>query len=216
MSDEIISDAALDDLPIFPLDDVVLLPGALLPLHIFEDRYREMTRDALEGHQLLCMTRIADDSEPPDVHTVAGIGRIIAARETDDGRYYLLLRGVARVRIEEELPASRSYRRVRAVVLDGDATARPMVLTATETQLVSLCDRLAEAIGDDDGKLRELVRDAESPGERADLVCSALVSDPDERQRMLETLDPADRLDRMIELLARATSEMGNTPEMLN
>lgn len=207
---------ALAALPLFPLDDVVLLPGALLPLHVFEPRYREMTRDALDGHQLVCMTRIASDDDPPAVTPVAGVGKIIACRETDDGRYYVLLRGVARVHIDEELAPDKSYRRARVTVLDDNATGRPLVVSATEGQLVSLCDRLSDAIGDDDGRLRELVREADSPGGRADLVCSALVSDPDERQRMLETLDPADRLDRMVELLARATAEMGQTPELLN
>jgi Lon protease-like protein len=214
-----IDPSALSELPIFPLEDVVLFPGAVLPLHIFEPRYREMTRDAMDSHQLLAMTRLRDDdddSDSPPVHEIAGLGRIVACRETDDGRYYLLVRGLARVRIEEELPLDRAYRRVRAVLLEDAATDQPQVLTATEGQLVALCDRLADVLGDDGDKLRELVREGDTPGSRADLVTAALIADPDERQRLLETLDPADRMSRVIELIARASAEIGQDPDLLN
>jgi Lon protease-like protein len=208
-----IEGAALAALPIFPLPEVVLFPGTLLPLHVFEERYRELTRDALEGHQLLAMTRLrtdhpAADPDRPPVYPIAGIGEIQASRETEDGRYYLVLRGLARIAIREELPLERSYRRVRAALLPDLPSERPELVTACESQLISLCDRLAGALPDAD-ELRDLVREARSPGERADLVAGALISDADERQSLLETLDPADRLERLIELVADALAELG-------
>lgn len=207
-----IDGAALAELPIFPLPDVVLFPNELLPLHIFEERYREMTRDVLDGHGLIAMTRLRSedhsDSEQPEVFPIAGLGKIEAARETPDGRYLILVRGLARIAIREELPLDRSYRRVRAALVPDVPSDRPELVSACAQQLVSLCDRLADAF-EEAGELREVVRTVDTPGARADVITAAVVSDPDERQRLLETLDPADRLDRLLELVAEAMVSLG-------
>lgn len=207
-----IDGAALAELPIFPLPDVVLFPNELMPLHVFEDRYRDMTRDILDGHGLMAMTRLrsADhsDSEQPEVFPIAGLAKVEAARETSDGRYLLLVRGIARIAIREELPLERSYRRVRAALVPDVPSERPELVTACAQQLVALCDRLADAFDEAD-ELREVVRTVDTPGERADVITAAMVSDPDERQSLLETLDPADRLERLLELVAEAMVSLG-------
>src|SRR6266567_2216926 len=109
-------------LPIFPLPNCVLLPGGLLPLHVFEPRYRELTRDSLAGHHLIGVARLRPGYEAsyygrPPVYERCGVGRIICSEELPDGRFALLLRGVARVEIARELPPDRAYRRVEARVL---------------------------------------------------------------------------------------------------
>ena len=105
---------ALDALPIFPLPDAVLLPGGLLPLHIFEPRYREMTRDCLAGARVMAIARIEacrlGRAGEPAVSPSIGLGRIIASDELDDGRFLLVLRGIARAHIEHELSTTRPYR----------------------------------------------------------------------------------------------------------
>src|SRR5262247_1745178 len=105
----------LEALPIFPLPNCVLLPGGLLPLHVYEPRYRELTRDCLAGHQLMGVARLRPGYETsyygrPPVFEKCGIGRIICSEELPDGRYTLLLRGVARAEIARELPGERCYR----------------------------------------------------------------------------------------------------------
>ncbi len=185
--------AALEALPIFPLPDVVLLPGAVLPLNVFEPRYRDMTRDALAGERLLGMARLRPghagdyDARPP-VYDIVGLGRIITANKTGDGRYQMLLRGVARVRIVEELPPDQSYRLVRAVLLDSEQSSRPQLLNIGGEQLIALCDRLADSVEGAAG-LRDIVREAATPGACADLISAALLADPEERQRLLEMLE---------------------------
>lgn len=209
-----IDGAALASLPLFPLPDVVLFPGALMPLHIFEARYREMTRDALAGPGLLAMARLRgdsknqDDLQRPAVYPIAGVGKIEASRQTDDGRYYLVLRGLARIAIREELPGEGSYRRVRAAVVPDVPADRPELVAAYERQLVAMCHRLTEAVPEAEA-LDEMLREAESAGERADLVAAALVSDPDARQQLLETLDPTERLTELIGLVAEGLAELG-------
>lgn len=105
--------------PIFPLPSVVLVPGAFLPLHIFEPRYRRMLADALAGERLIAMAmplpaRPDDVAERPRVHPVAGLGRIVQHVPYPDGRSDVLLAGIARVRIEAELDSDLPYRTVRA------------------------------------------------------------------------------------------------------
>src|SRR5689334_16300545 len=91
--------ASLSDLAIFPLPNCVLLPGGLLPLHVFEPRYRELTRDCLAGNRLMAIARLQPGYEVayharPPVQPLCGVGRILCADELPDGRFHLLLRGV--------------------------------------------------------------------------------------------------------------------------
>ena len=115
----------------------MLLPGGLLPLHVFEPRYRELTRDCLAGHQLMGVARLRPGYETayygrPPVYERCGVGRIICSEELPDGRFALLLRGVARAEIARELPsrpqlpAGRGARARRRV-----ATIRPTPTTTT-------------------------------------------------------------------------------------
>lgn len=88
----------LEDLALFPLPGMVLFPGAVMPLHIFEARYRAMTEACLQTSRLLAMAKLREDDsgeQPPAVHPIAGLGRIEASRKLSDGRYYLLVRGIA-------------------------------------------------------------------------------------------------------------------------
>ena len=114
------TDAELSDFsgraPIFPLPNVVLFPNALLPLHIFEPRYRQMTADALLGERLIAMGLIQSQDESlgsptkPRIHEIMGIGKIIAHEKLEDGRYYLVLRGLARAKLLRDEPVELPYR----------------------------------------------------------------------------------------------------------
>ncbi len=204
---------ALDELAIFPLPNAVLLPGGLMPLHVFEPRYREMIRDALAGDRLIAIARLCpgyqeDYEGRPAVYPHCGIGRIIAAEETDDGRYLIVLRGLARVAIDHELAPTRSYRQVAAQILVDDQTTRPDAVARGHRQLVALCDRLALALDRGGAQLRALVADCQHPGSCADAIAAALVIDHGERQILLERLDPADRLDRVIDHVSRLLCQL--------
>jgi Lon protease-like protein len=194
--------AALTSLPIFPLANCVLLPGGLLPLHVFEPRYRELTRDCLAGHQLMGIARLRPGYETtyygrPPVFEKCGVGRIICSEELPDGRFALLLRGVARAEIARELPSQRNYRLVEARPLDDDYYD-PQDAHDHQRRLIILCDRLAEVIEHGGAQLRDLVRSFDSPGACADAIAAALVMDPDARQELLEARDPMVRLQRTL------------------
>src|SRR2546422_10673705 len=108
----------LPALPIFPLPGAVLLPHALVPLHIFEPRYRKMTQDCDAGLRVLALANIPDDraaaERPPRVLPAIGIGVLTRVDRLPDGRFNIVLRGVQRAVIERELPTAEPYRLVPA------------------------------------------------------------------------------------------------------
>ena len=100
--------------PIFPLAGALLFPRAQLPLHIFEPRYRAMVRDALAGDGLIAMVQPRDGNEPPAVFDIGCLGRIVGSEELEDGRFNIVLEGVARIRIFSEAEVGTLYRQVEA------------------------------------------------------------------------------------------------------
>ena len=100
--------------PIFPLAGAILFPRAQLPLHIFEPRYRAMVRDALASDRCIAMVQPKDDGEPPKLFEIGCLGRIVGSEELDDGRFNIVLEGVARVRIASEARVETPYRQVDA------------------------------------------------------------------------------------------------------
>jgi Lon protease-like protein len=109
-------ESALLRVPIFPLAGALLFPRSQLPLHIFEPRYRAMTRDAIAGDRLIGMVqpKDKDNAEPPDLFEIGCIGRIGACEELDDGRFNLVLEGLSRFRIAREAEVDTPYRQVDA------------------------------------------------------------------------------------------------------
>ena len=108
---------------LFPLPNLVHFPWALQPLHIFEPRYRQMTADALTGDQLITMVLLREGWEGdylgnPAIHDVACLGRVLAHQRLPDGRYDLMLFGLRRVRILEELETEKLYRTARVELID--------------------------------------------------------------------------------------------------
>lgn len=96
--------------PIFPLPNVVLFPHTFLPLHVFEPRYRRMVTDALAAERLITMVLAREVRPPgasPSIHAIGSLGRIEVAEPLEDGRFDILLRGIARVALGrvDERPA---------------------------------------------------------------------------------------------------------------
>src|SRR4051812_36364507 len=113
---------SLAALPVFPLPSAVLLPYEVLPLHVFEPRYREMTQYVVTHGGVLALASPARGGEGdyegrPPLEPVCGAGLVVRHEKLDDGRYNILVRGVARVHVTDELPADQKFRRIRAELL---------------------------------------------------------------------------------------------------
>jgi hypothetical protein len=100
-------------IPLFPLTGAVVLPHGQLPLNVFEPRYLNMVFDALSGPRLIGMVQPLDgtDNELPAIHHTGCAGRIVSFSETQDGRVLLVLSGVSRFDINQELELHNKYRR---------------------------------------------------------------------------------------------------------
>jgi Lon protease-like protein len=186
--------AALDTMPVFPLRGVVLFPGAALPLHVFEPRYRAMLADSLATHRCIAMALIDDETapEPPPIARVAGAGIVVEHQPLPDGRSNIVLLGCARVRLDE-LPFVAPYRRARARVVEDVATpvagADRAALHAAAAAFLAQARRLD--IGFDFALPRE---DAGDAAAAADLYAHHLIVDARVRQRALEQVDIAARV----------------------
>jgi uncharacterized protein len=188
----------LAELSIFPLPHATLFPGAVLPLHVFEPRYREMVRNALAGRGLIAVARLkpgfeSDYEGRPPVFEVCGVGVIETCSERNDGRFDLTLRGLSRVRIVEELPPARAFRQVRAERLES-STPTPALVAAWLSKLGALWGRLAPHLPEPVRDLKALTRGADDAAAYSDRLAAALVADPEAGQALLEETDPAERL----------------------
>jgi Lon protease-like protein len=99
---------------IFPLPGALLFPRLNLPLHIFEPRYRSLVSDALARDRRIAMIQPRDESLVPELFDIGCVGRIAAVEALDDGRYNIVLEGVARFRISKEIDATTPFRQVEA------------------------------------------------------------------------------------------------------
>lgn len=139
---------ALLRIPVFPLAGALLFPGAQLPLHIFEPRYRAMVRDALASDGLIGMIQPRDREEPPHLFEIGCIGRIAGSEELDDGCFNIVLEGISRFRIAREAEVETPYRQVDAdrSGFDEPDEAEPLGL-AQRAELEREARRYADALG---------------------------------------------------------------------
>lgn len=195
--------AALDEIPIFPLPQVVLFPEAALPLHVYEPRYRVMLRDCLARHGALVIAQIVPGEDAwgrPRIASIAGGGVIAEHQPLPDGRSNIVVMGKARLRLEELDPEEGlPYRRARATVVPEAEVAVP---ESERTALVAAATMFATAVRKHDPMFSFKLPPAVEAGRLADLCAFQLVVDATVRQAVLEELDPLRRVRRVIEQLA--------------
>ncbi len=202
-------ETAASALKVFPLSSVVLFPGMAVPLHIFEARYRELVKDSLASNRVMAMSQPAagaarESVARPTLNPICCAGVIAWHEELAGGRYNIIVRGVARARISEELPARKQYREVRAEILGDPAFSGP-----EEEQLRQTVFELGGLLPHSFGQTVLQNAASASGGSLADAMAAALVIDLERRQQLLSELDIRRRLlgvvDEVGELIARLT-----------
>jgi uncharacterized protein len=198
---------------LFPLPNLVLFPHVAQPLHVFEPRYRRLTADTLAGDRLMAVVLLqpgweGDYEGRPPVYPVACLGHVIADKKLPDGRYHLLLRGLARIRLTEELADGKPYRTSRAEVL-AEAPAPPAEAKGLRRQLAeAVLPRLPSGPAGD--QLRELIGGELPLGPLCDVLGFALPLALERKQGLLAEPDVAARARALLELL---TAERRFPPE---
>lgn len=205
-----------ETLPVFPLTGVLLLPGTVLPLHVFEPRYRAMVEDTLSADRVFGMIQPfapQQDNRPmpgaenqkPDLYKVGCAGYIEKWEKLPEGRFFVQLRGVNRFRFEVEFALQRGYRRVKA-----------NYQTFPDGKLHEgwRCDRLAvlralKSYGQAHGlEVKPEQAERFSDLELVNLLSVSLPFHPAEKQALLEAMTLKDRENVLIDLL-----RLGSGPE---
>jgi Lon protease-like protein len=194
-----------DEVPVMTLPNVAFFPQALLPLHIFEPRYRHMLRDVLASNRIFAVACLDSDAaaldqrfEPP--HRVACIGLIRACQKNDNGTSNLLLQGLCRVAIEK-IVGDEPYRRIRIRALASRPGAAPAVNAKLRTELAGLIKlKLKLTPGGSDG-MTDLLKTVEDPEIFADIAAFNLCDSVAVKQKVLETLDVNRRLGLLLRVM---------------
>lgn len=198
---------------LFPLPNVVLFPEQSLSLHVFEPRYRKLVSDVLEQGLLLAVPRLkpgfdANYYGAPPVFSLCGVGQITEYSRLPDGRYNIVVLGLGRGRILEE-QRSEPYRMARITPVDDVPLSDTLTLEMLRTELLKLFRRVAPQLPGPAKELEIRLREAGDAARCADVLAGALLEDADERQALLEELDPSRRLTSLIAHTHQLASRFG-------
>ena len=99
-----------EQIPIFPLSNFIIFPETTTPLNIFEPRYIQMVDDAMKSHRIIGMIQPKKNDKIPNLYNIGCAGKITSFHETEDGRYLIILVGISRFKILEEINTEKLYR----------------------------------------------------------------------------------------------------------
>jgi len=182
------------EIPAMTLPGVVFFPKAMMPLHIFEPRYRQMLADALDGHRMFALLgldeKAAEDEdavEPPFMMASAGMIRI--CKMNPDGTSNLLLQGVSRIRVLEVV-REEPYRIVKVEEL---TSSEDVVEPGTRAELAQLLDENRNLGGEATEEMLASLNPLDDDEAYVDLVAFVLCKETLRKQRLLETLELSKR-----------------------
>ncbi|HSE83050.1 MAG TPA: LON peptidase substrate-binding domain-containing protein [Thermodesulfobacteriota bacterium] len=188
--------------PLFPLATVVFFPNTLLPLHVFEPRYRQMVNDVLCGERIIGMILLKPGWEKgyygnPEVYSVACMGRVISVEPLEEGKFNIVLFGLKRVKVLEIIK-DFPYRAVRVGILEDIHGNSEYIYRERIKQIISTWNDML-------GKEQESHRiniAPELPIERlTDTLASSIISNVFEKQHLLEEPDIEKRAVRILDYL---------------
>ena len=197
------------EVPVMTLPNVAFFPQALLPLRIFEARYRQMLSDVLCGNRIFAVAGVDGDAaaaggfEPP--HRVACIGLVRACQEDDDGTSRVILQGLCRVAIES-IVGDEPYRMIRIRALASSPGAPPGENAKLQSELSRLI-RLRLKLSPDEGEgAATMLAAVKDPEIFADIAAFNLCKNAALKQKLLETLDVNRRLSLLLGILRSEVS----------
>lgn len=198
---------ALGVVPVFPLPNCVLLPCEPFPLHIFEERYKQMTEMALSTKRLIVLAHQKPGGE--EIYPIAGLGKIVIDDRFSDGRFNILLLGLKRIKIKQFLQ-EQPFRMAEVELLeDRFSTTSSSLLSSLESELLAGANQFVSQLGE------SAYQDKENPtaflknltlgmfplGVLTDIVASMMPVSSLEKQMVLEEMDVIARCEKLIFVL---------------
>jgi ATP-dependent Lon protease len=199
------------EVPVMTLPNTVFFPGIALPLHIFEPRYRVMLTHVLSSYRMFAVAaldrkRVVFPHAPEPLHEVASVGIVRACRKAADGTSDLLLEGITRVRIKR-IVREAPYRVVAVTPLKSCSAAPAHELRDLRSDLLRTVNLRAKLPMPMPPRFEHMLHKVEDPSDLCDITVYALLCNFSFKQRMLETLDPAERLRETIAQLRRELAD---------
>jgi Lon protease-like protein len=200
--------------PIFPLPNVVLFPFVALPLHIFEERYRRMVEDALEGERLIAMALLkpgweTNQDPAPPIYDMVCLGRITAEERLPSGEFNIVVTGLHRAVVVEELQSDLPYRQGKLELYRDYYADEPVVSRDRRNRELLLNFRRLFPRSRADSLFSQVL-EAELPlGVTCDLLAAALRIGMADKQSLLEELDVDLRSDALIDKIHELLPEAG-------
>ena len=193
-------------LPIFPLGNAIMFPGGNLPLNIFEPRYVNMIQDAMRSDQLIGMIQPRDDTEKSALFDIGCAGRITRYEENNDGRIEIVLTGLCRFTLKEELVSMRGY---RLVVPDWSAHACDYDIPepASEMASASFKNALKRYFNENNMEADWTVLEKLDAEELANSLFSFLPLTPEDKQLLVEIDTFEDRLTAFTAVLENSNNK---------
>jgi Lon protease-like protein len=185
--------------PLFPLPGAILFPRSQLPLHIFEPRYREMVRDALEGSGRIGMIQPhAPEDEGAPLYPIGCVGEIVGVEELEDGRYNIVLLGTSRFRLIGEADLDTAYRNAEVDAGAFDESEPPPLAMTLRAEVEREARRLGDAmrLSVDWAAVRRL--DDEM---LVNAIAQVAPFDVGAKQALLEAATLSDRADLLVQLM---------------
>ncbi|RKX33255.1 MAG: hypothetical protein DRP71_10665 [Verrucomicrobia bacterium] len=186
------------EIPVMTLPGTVFFPHTLLPLHIFEPRYRRMLKEILKEDRIFAVAALdrkaaaqPDTNDPPCPVATAGLIRM--CQTNTDGTSNLLLQGFTRIRIDSIIQES-PYRIIRVRPLTSSAGAEPDRLAALRHELIRLAQMKTQMGGQVPEEVMQMLDHIDDPDAMSDLAAYTLCDDPAFKQTLLESVEIKNRL----------------------
>lgn len=217
MSDALEKVSGIEHIPIFPLP-LVLLPNEVLPLHIFEPRYRTMLDDTEAGDQMFGVSRFDPDEATDDRPEIGSVGCVAELRDVQrmpDGRSNILTTGVVRYRIIDYVDLGKPYLTAQIEFFEDDAVEGTLLREKAD-EVFGLFERIAKAafdIGGNRGEVPEIQQ--ADPEALSFLVTAAFNLDDAVKYEFIEMTSTLDRLERLRNILVQAVDQMESSAEII-
>jgi Lon protease-like protein len=190
---------------IMTLPNAILFPQALLPLYVFEPRYRAMLRESLESQRMFAVALPhGSTSAAPVPHRVAGVGLIRACVDKPDGSSNLILQGVSRVRFTDFVQEKPYYvGRIEILSTEESDALEVEALSVKVLEMIGIMHDSGEIQAEGIMKFLNEIRDYDA---LADIVTYSFIEDVESKQKILETLNLRQRLQKVIIALRRQST----------
>ena len=197
--------------PVMTLGNCVLLPQQLLPLRIFEPRYRKMLKDSLAGNRMFAVSQLDEDGLSPENPEApcpfTCVGRIVGHVELADGTSHLVLEGLRRARVIKVQRRTPYPRLEIAPVVDEDLAPAAGSMRDV-ARILALSERLISGLGAEAQPLLDRLRGlTNQPGALADAAAGHLVADASTRRQLLECLNQDRRIKAVADELGRLDAQ---------